>query len=330
MSMTTAHYSYLTLLSLSCAAALLLVFSIYIFWKTYHGPAARKVGARIRMLRATTDHSLATSVLKQRLLSEIPLFERLLFSAPRIRRIDRVILESGVKMTVVRLFALCGFLAMLGYFCIGVFLHQPVIAALGVAAFLGCCPIVLIYRLRARRLQKIQSQLPDAIDLVTRALRSGHSFSTGLQLIGDELNEPIAGEFRIVSDEVNFGVSLQQALTHLSERVEITDLRYFVLAVLIQRDSGGNLIEVLTNLSSLIRNRLRLFGKIRVLSADARMSGWVLGVMPFALAGLMFWANPEFMGPLWTDPIGITILKYLFTLMVVGFFIMRKIVQIRV
>jgi tight adherence protein B len=142
--------------------------------------------------------------------------------------------------------------------------------------------------------------------------------------------DPMAAEFRIVHDEVNFGVSLEQALTHLSERVPLADLRYFVVAVLIQRDSGGNLTEILGNLSKLIRERLKLLAKVRVLSSEGRMSAWILGLMPFFLAGVMNLANPGFMSPLWTDPIGISMLKVMLTMMLVGAVVMRRIIRIRV
>ena len=140
-------------------------------------------------------------------------------------------------------------------------------------------------------------------------------FPPALKMAGEEMAEPIAAEFRTVHDEVNFGVSLQQALTHLSERVPLTDLRYFVVAVLIQRESGGNLTEILGNLSRLIRERLKLMAKVRVLSSEGRMSAWILALMPFALAGVLNLMNPEFMSPLWTDPIGISMIKYLLVMM---------------
>ena len=142
--------------------------------------------------------------------------------------------------------------------------------------------------------------------------------------------EPIAKEFRIVHDEVNFGVELQQALTNLSKRVPLTDLRYFIVSVLIQRESGGNLTEVLGNLSRLIRERLKLMSKVRVLSSEGRLSAWILGIMPFALAGVMYLLNPEFMAPLWSDPIGISIIKYMLILMAFGILILKKIIKIRV
>jgi len=133
-----------------------------------------------------------------------------------------------------------------------------------------------------------------------------------------------------VHDEINYGTSLQQALNNLGERIPITDLRYFIVAVLIQRESGGNLTEMLSNLSRLIRERLKLHAKIRVLSSEGRMSAWILGLMPFALAALLNVVNPEFMSTLWTDPIGIVILQWLAGLMVIGLFMLRRIVRIRV
>ena len=131
-------------------------------------------------------------------------------------------------------------------------------------------------------------------------------------------------------DEINYGTSLQQALSNLGERLPITDLRYFIVAVLIQRESGGNLTEMLGNLSYLIRERLKLHAKVRVLSADGRMSAWILGLMPFGLGALLYLLNPEFMSPLWSDPIGITILQWLVVMMVIGMLLLRRIARIRV
>jgi tight adherence protein B len=208
--------------------------------------------------------------------------------------------------------------------------RQPMLLALAAGIGAAMLPVFYLQRQRSRRLTRMERQLPDALDLVTRALRAGHSFASGVQMIGEEMSDPIASEFRMVADEVNFGVSLQQALTNLSERVPLTDLRYFVVAVLIQRDSGGNLTEVLGNLSKLIRDRLKLLARVRVLSSEGRLSAWILGLMPFALAALMNIFNPEFMSPLWTDPIGQTVIKYLLGLMLVGIVLLRKLVKIRV
>lgn len=322
--------SFLVFSVLVFVAVMLLLESFYLMWRSRRGPEAKKLNARLHALAATRDHSRQTQLLKQRMLSELPVFERYLQRVPRMRALDRAILQSGLNWTVSKLLMGCAGVAIVAWMTMVVGAHQTILFAAGVAAVAGAMPLMYVYYQRGRRMEKMERQLPDALDLMTRALQAGHAFSSALKMAGDEMPDPMAGEFRTVHDEVNFGVSLEQALGHLSERVPLTDLRYFVVAVLIQRDSGGNLTEILGNLSKLIRERLRLLAKVRVLSAEGRMSAWILGLMPFFLAGVMHLANPGFMSPLWTDPIGIAMLKVLLTMMLVGAVIMRKIIRIRV
>jgi tight adherence protein B len=190
--------------------------------------------------------------------------------------------------------------------------------------------VLYVARKRTQRMRKIEHQLPDALDLMTRALRAGHAFSSSLQMATEEIQDPLAAELRATHDEVNYGVSMQQALTNLSQRVPSMDVRYFVVAVLIQRESGGNLTEILSNLSRLIRERLKLMARVRVLSSEGRLSALILIIMPFLLAGLLVLFNPEFMRPLWTDPLGISMVKVLLVMMAVGMVMLRQIVRIRV
>ena len=134
----------------------------------------------------------------------------------------------------------------------------------------------------------------------------------------------------MVHDEVNFGVSMQEALANLSERVPLTDIRYFVVAVLIQRESGGNLTEILANLSRLIRERAKLMARVRVLSAEGRMSAWILSLLPFILGGGLYLANPKFMGTMFTDPLGVAMTQGLLFMMVCGILLLRRIIRLRV
>jgi tight adherence protein B len=321
--------SYLVMLVLVFVAVLLLLEGLYVMWRSHRGPQAMKLKTRLHALSATHDRSQQTQLLRQRMLSELPMMERFLQSVPRVRGLDRIILQSGLDWTVSKLLLACLVLAVVAWAAIVMGAHQSMLLGAAVGAVLGAGPLLYVHYMRSQRLAKLERQLPDALDLLTRALRAGHAFSSALKMAGEEMPQPIAGEFSTVHDEVNFGVSLQQALDHLSERVPLTDLRYFVVAILIQRDSGGNLTEILTNLSRLIRERLKLMGKVRVLSSEGRLSAWILGLMPFALAGIMYLVNPEFMKPLWTDPMGIVIIKYTLTLMVIGVVIMRKIIKIR-
>lgn len=311
-------------------AVLLLLEGAYLLWKSYKGPEAKKIERRLQALSASSDHTQRAQLLKQGMLSDVPVIERFLLGMARAERLGRFIYQAGLDWTVSRLLLLSAAVGAISYIIMLYAAHQSLLWGALVGAVFAATPLLYVSRKRASRLGQFEKQLPDALDLITRALRSGHAFSSALQMVGDEMAEPIAGEFRVVHDEVNFGVSLQQALTNLSVRVPITDLRYFIVSVLIQRDSGGNLTEVLGNLSRLIRERLKLLSKVRVLSSEGRLSAWILGIMPFALAGVMYLVNPEFMAPLWNDPIGISIIKYMLILMVFGAFILRKIIKIHV
>lgn len=310
-------------------AVVLLLEGLYMMWNTYKGPQAKKIEQRLQVLSASSDNSPQVKLLRNHMLSGLPALERILLRMPRAHQIDRMILQANLRWTVSRLALTCLASGMAGFAATSL-LHQSVLICGIVAVALGMAPLMYVQRRRTRRLRKLEQQLPDALDLLARALRAGHAFGSGLQMIGQEMAEPIASEFRFVHDEMNFGVSLEQALTNLGTRVPITDLRYFIVAVLIQRESGGNLTEVLTNLSKLIRERLKLLTRVRILSADGRLSAWVLGVMPFALAGLMNLFNPAFMSPLWTDPIGIAIVRNMLLLMAFGILVLRKITRIRV
>lgn len=311
-------------------AVLLLLEGAYLLWKSYKGPEAKKIENRLRALSASLDNSKQTQLLKQRMLSDVPAIDRFLLSMSRAQRLDRFILQAGINWTVSRLLLSCAALGAMGCMLMVYGAHQSLWLAAVVGTAFALAPLLYVSHKRSGRMGKFERQLPEALDLITRALRSGHAFSSALQMVGDEMAEPIAGEFSIVHDEVNFGVALQQALTNLSERVPLTDLRYFIVSVLIQRESGGNLTEVLGNLSRLIRERLKLMAKVKVLSSEGRLSAWILGIMPFALAGVMYLLNPGFMAPLWTDPIGISIIKYMLMLMAIGALILRKIIKIHV
>jgi tight adherence protein B len=330
MLQSLAGNNFLVVAVLVFVAIMLLLESLYLMWRAQKGPQARKFYSRLQVLTAVRDMTPETQLLKQRLLSDLPPLERRLKSLPRVRGLDRFILQSDVGWSVSRLILTCIGAAALAWMVAVSVAHQSHFVGAVAAAVLGSLPVWYVSHRRDKRLKKIEAQLPDALDLMTRALRAGHAFSSGLKMAGEEMAEPIAAELRIVHDEVNFGVSLEQALTHLSDRVPITDLRYFVVAVLIQRDSGGNLTEVLGNLSHLVRERAKLMAKVKVLSAEGRLSAWILAIMPFGLAGLLNLMNPEFMSKLWTDPIGITMIKYLLVMMAMGILVLRRIVRIRV
>lgn len=321
---------FLILSTLVFVAVMLLLEGLYLMWKAYKGPEAKKLESRLRNLSAAKDNSAQAILLRERMMSELPFLDRILYSLPRAHTLDRMLLQADLNWTVSRLLLTSAVLGVGAFMLLWSYFVQPLGFAL-IAGLAGASlPILYVVRRRAKRIATFERQLPDALDLMTRSLRAGHAFSSGLQMIGEEMPDPIAREFAAVADEVNYGVTLQQALVNLTERMPVLDLRYFVVSVLIQRDSGGNLTEVLTNLSRLIRDRLKLMARVRVLSAEGRLSALILAILPFALGLLMAIFNPKFMHPMWEDPIGISITRGMVLTMLVGFLVLRKIATIRV
>ena len=182
----------------------------------------------------------------------------------------------------------------------------------------------------SRRMAKFEEQFPEAIDLIARALRAGHAFTTGLGMVADEVEEPVRTEFRLLHDRQNYGMPLPDALRSLAVRVPLLDARFFATAVLTQRESGGNLSEVLDGLSKLIRERFKLKREVRTLSAHGRITGWVLAALPIVLCAIMFVIAPAHIGLLFTDPLGVRMLVGASVLQVIGFIAMQRIVNIEI
>lgn len=314
---------------LAFIAVVLMVEGLYLLWNTYRGPEARKIEQRLRILTSGSDPAARSAVLKSRTLSESPALERMLHAVPQIGKLDNLLLQSGLEWTVARFLFLSIICAAIALAIASAARVLPAIAvALALAAML--LPLGYVQWRRVKRLRRLEQQLPDTLDLIGRALRAGHALPAGLQMAGQETMDPIASEIRFTNEEINFGVSMQQALTNLGDRVPITDMRYFVVAVLVQREAGGNLTEVLDGLSKLIRTRLKFHARIHVLTTEGRMSAWVLGLLPFAVAGVLNFANHDFIKILWTDPAGIMISNVVLTMMAVGAFWLYRLVRIRV
>jgi len=310
-------------------SAVLLFEGVYLIWRSRRGKEAVRIQQRLeRLPRARAAESQRT-VLKERKLSAVSALERLMRSMAPALRLEQRIIQSGLHWTVAGLLLSSAAAAVAGCALAAVTTRSLYIALLA-GGIMGLLPWAYLTRARHKRMKKLEQQLPDALDLITRAVRAGHSLPLAIQLLSDEMPNPVAGEFRIVHEQVSFGISLQQALTSLCDRIPLTDYRFFVVSVLIQRQSGGNLSEVLGNLSGLIRNRIKLLARVKVLSAEGRMSAWILALMPFFIAGIMNLVNPEFMSPMWTDPIGQTMLKVLLTMMFIGILVLRRIVRFRV
>ena len=320
------YYIFGTLIFLAVA---LLIEGVYLTWNSSRGPEAGRIARRLRIMSGGGHGEQNISIVKQQLLSSTPAMHRILLRIPRVEILNRLLLQSGLSWSVAK-FAAISLLVGLAAYIAGIYFSLPLLFQLPFAGAALSLPLLQLLRLKAKRLIRIEQQLPDALDLMGRALRAGHAFPTAFKMVGDEMAAPLAGEFRAAFDEVNFGVAMPDALMNLATRVPSTDLRYFVIAVLIQRETGGNLSELLDNISSIIRDRIKLMGQIRVLSAEGKMSGWVLSLLPFCAALAINFSNPTYLEVLYTDPGGKKLLMGAGVLMFLGILAMRKIVRIRV
>lgn len=321
-------YIYYLFIILAFIAVVLFLEGTYLAWNAYQGPEAKRITRRLRAMSAGAHENGELSIVKQRLLSDTPVLERLLMSIPRIHLLDRLLVQSGLTLNVAGFLGLTLLGVLLGLMA-GLFFGWPLLVTLGLAA-VGLLPLFYVLNAKRNRIGKLEQQLPDALDLMGRAMRAGHAFSGAVQMVGNEMPEPVATEFRTTFDEINYGINLQDAMQNLATRVPSTDMRYFVISVLIQRETGGNLAELLDNISALIRARLKLLGTIRVLSAEGRMSAWILTILPFILGGVLAIVNREFISTLWKDELGLKMIWFVAVIMVVGIFWMRRLIKIRV
>jgi tight adherence protein B len=235
--------------------------------------------------------------------------------------------QAAVRMKVSVFLLLIACCTMLGFVVMTLIFRMPIVGLI-VAPFAGLIPYLYVKRQRTVRMRKFEEQFPEAIDLVARALRAGHALPTGLGMVADELKAPVGTEFRILYDEQNFGLTLTDALRNFARRIPVLDARFFVTAVLTQRETGGNLAEVLDNLGAVIRDRFKVKRQVRVLSAHGRITGWVLASLPPALGMATLIINPNHLGSLIGDPLGMKMIYTAVALQIGGTLIIRKLVDI--
>ncbi|MCO5101073.1 MAG: type II secretion system F family protein [Burkholderiaceae bacterium] len=310
-------------------AAVLLLEGAFLLWSDTRGGEARQLERRLRALHAGGHGVQASSLIKARESDRVGALGRLLLALPRVGRVEKMLQQAGIVMKTSRFLFTTGLL-IVSVFLVLLVLRQPLwlAAMLGLGAAL--LPFLWLGAARQRRLKRIEAQLPDAVELIARALRAGHAFPTALQMVAEELPDPIGGEFVAAFEEVNYGLPISDAMLNLAARVPVEDLRFFAVAVVLQRETGGNLAEILDNIGKLIRERFKLYGTVRVLSAEGRMSAWVLTLLPFAAALMLNLASPGFMEVLWKDPAGAKLIMLALLAMACGVVWMWRIVKIRV
>lgn len=237
--------------------------------------------------------------------------------------------QANVSLSVANFLIICGGLAMVG-------LLLPALGGLSIAlaplmsAFLGVLPIVWLLVKRKQRLKKFGAQLPEALELIARALRAGHSLAAGFSLVGQEMSDPIGAEFSRTFEEQNLGKPLEEALEDLTKRVPNLDLKFFATAIILQRQTGGDLAEILDKIGNLIRERFKIWGQVQALTGEGRLSGIVLLALPPALFAVVYRMNPDYLMLLFTDDLGKKMLVGGIVSQLLGALMIRKIVNIRV
>jgi len=301
-----------------------------VYWVAIVRPEQQALGVIKRRLRPTRQKVTKQADLRKQVqaLSSIGAIDALLQrSQSRTASLHTLIDQAGLNITVATL--LFGSLLLAAaVFLIILQLGGPIWLSLPAAALAALVPYNVVKYMRTRRMRKFEEQFPEALDLLSRALRAGHAFTTGLEMIANEMSDPIGPEFRVLYDQQNFGMPLPDALRLFAQRIPVLDARFFVTAVLIQRESGGNLSEVLDNLAHVMRERFRVKRQMRVISAHGRISGWVLVCTPPVLAMVIFAINEETRRLMFNDPLGQQLMIGGVALQVIGTLIMRKIINV--
>lgn len=293
----------------------------------------QRVKERLQSWAERSDLNATSDLVRKETYSEIPWVDALLTKLKEKKygaRLANVHSQSKAPYSFGAYMLASAVLAVwAGFLGSRVIFGQPYIM-LGCAGSAMLVPWGFLYYRKWQRLGEIHRQLPDALDLMGRALRAGHALFVGMKMVGGELRDPIAGEFKRGFDEISMGVSVPESLSHLADRVELMDVKFFVTSVNIQRETGGNLAEIIDSLSRLIRKRFELKMKVRALSAEGRISAIVLMSLPFGMALVLHLINPEYLAPLFTDPMGKTMVAGAAMMMIVGAIVMKKMIAIKV
>ena len=292
---------------------------------------ARLIKDRLATVQKTPerepDEELA--LLRDEQLSKIPAFDTLLRRSERVSAIQDALLQAGMKFRAGNFLLLCVFCGVAAGLATVLYTRNPAIAwaALIIGGFL---PYSVVSYRRQKRFEKFEELFPEAIDTLARAVRAGHAFTTAIEMISNEISEPLATEFRKLFEEQKFGMPVRDALMNLTERIPLVDVKFFVTAVMLQRETGGNLAEILDNLSYVIRERFKIQRQVRVHTAQGRLTMALLMAMPPTVVTILLVFSPDFVRPLFYDPIGHALLVLSIALQTVGYFVIRKIIKIQV
>ncbi len=328
----TGQYVILLISAASFIAIIALIDGLYLLWRGINLPGRTKTNKRLHELYAGgISRDEALSLLRKDRLSGNEFLHNVYGTIPRFVHMHRLLEQSAIGLSLSKFILLQVFLVVMLFTFLYLFTKSPLLLSVGISAFVGFYGPYAVVKFRCdKRRELFQVQLPDALDYMARSLRAGNPFSATIKLVSQEMPEPIAGEFSITFDEINFGLSLDQALHGLFERTQSEEIRYFVTAVILQKTTGGNLAEVLNRIAGIIRARASTKKEIKILSAEMQQSAYVLFALPFVVALALLIINPGYMNVLIEHEMGLVIIGLQVFFMVVGVMIVQKMVNFRV
>jgi len=300
------------------------------FWSRRFSAHSRALSSRLKDIALRRREDPQSQLLKSGGGLEAAWLQWILGHAPGVHALGLLLIRSGSTRSTAEVMALSAGLGLLVWLPPTLLLNAPwLISILGGLLAFSLPWVYLVHREKKRRLH-FEEQLPEALDFMTRALRAGHGLSVAIGMVGDELPDPIGPEFKTVFEHLKLGMTFDDAMAQMADRINSSDLNFLVIALMIQRKTGGNLTELLTTLSLTVRERIKLKGKIRILASEGKLSGIMIGSLPFALGSILSVLNPIYMSTLWTTKSGQTLLLVNVVMIILGALWMWKIVQIKV
>jgi tight adherence protein B len=289
----------------------------------------RKRMSAVHKAERRGDVGLGLKLVRDEMMSNVPWLHQLMLKWSWSTKLQDLVMQAGMTLKPAKLLMISAIMGFVSYFGAGYFFPH-VYFRIPIGIVVALLPIAFVAFKRKRRLRKFEEHFPEALDLLGRAVRAGHAFTTGLEMISKECAEPLAGEFRTAFEEQNFGLPLRDALLNLTERVPLIDVRFFVTALLIQKETGGNLAEILDGLSRVIRDRFRIYREVQVRTAQGRLTAGILIALPIIMMIVLTTLNPKYMAVLFTDPRGPVLLGIAAGLQAIGSAILWKIIHFEV
>jgi tight adherence protein B len=289
----------------------------------------RKRMSSVHKAERRGDVGLGLKLVRDEMMSGVPWLHQMMMKWSWSTKLQDYVMQAGMTLKPAKLLMICGIVGLGSYLGAGYFLARFYFT-LPIGIIAALLPIAYVAFKRSRRLRKFEEHFPEALDLLGRAVRAGHAFTTGLEMISKECAEPLAGEFRTAFEEQNFGLPLRDALLNLTERVPLIDVRFFVTALLIQKETGGNLAEILDGLARVIRDRFRIYREVQVRTAQGRLTAGILIALPIMMLIILSALNPKYVGVLFTDPKGPIVLAVAAIMQVIGSAILWKIIHFEV